>query len=265
MQPPAARPWRHLSPRGRDRPGAGRRLITLAGERGPVAAGAGCITLRFVNNSANTTLPIDLRVAELLCSRLCHDLISPIGAVTNGIELIEEEGGRIAADALDLAGRSARQASRLLQFYRIAFGLGGGVTASRLAEVRDLAEGFFSASRHRLDWPGDPEAALPGGLGKLILNIVLVAADCLPRGGRIGVATQGSEGWTAAAVTAEGDVRVSEELRAAMSEAADPAALTPRTVQAYFTALVAIRAGGELIMAEPDAQTLRLTVAVPQV
>ena len=58
---------------------------------------------------------------------------------------------------------------------------------------------------------------------------------------------------------------MSEELRAAMSEAADPAALTPRTVQAYFTALVAIRAGGELIMAEPDAQTLRLTVAVPQV
>ena len=217
-----------------------------------------------MTETPSTALPIDLRVAELLASRMCHDLISPIGAVTNGIELIEEEGGKIAADALDLAGRSARQASRLLQFYRIAFGLGGSFSGSRLAEVRDLAEGFLSGSRHKLDWPGSAEDPLPSGLGKLILNMVLVAADCLPRGGRIGVAMQGSEGWTAAAVTAEGDVRVSEELRSAISDAADPQALTPRTVQAYFTALIAIRAGGELITAEPDAQTLRLTVAVPQ-
>lgn len=240
-------------------------LGAAAHESGPVAAGAGCITLDIVTDSASTTLPIDLRVAELLCSRLCHDVISPIGAVTNGIELIEEEGGRIAADALDLAGRSARQASRLLQFYRIAFGLGGTLSGSRLTEVRDLAEGLLSGSRHRLDWPGDSADPLPGGLGKLILNMVLLAADCLPRGGRIGVATQGSEGWTAAAVTAEGEVRMSDELRSAMSEAADAAALTARTVQAYLTALIAIRAGGELIIAEPDAQTLRLTVAVPQV
>ncbi len=205
-----------------------------------------------------------MRVCELLSSRLCHDLISPIGAVTNGIELIEEEGGRLAADALDLAGRSARQASRLLQFYRIAFGLGGSFAGGRLAEVRDLAEGYLSGSRHRLDWPGDPEQPLPSGLGKLVLNMVLLAADCLPRGGRIGVATQGADGWIAAAVTAEGDVRLTEELRAAMSDAADPAALTPRTVQAYIAALLAIRSGGELILAEPDAQTLRLTVAVPE-
>ena len=66
------------------------------------------------------------------------------------------------------------------------------------------------------------------------------------------------------AVTAEGDVRLSAEVRAAMSDAADPAGLTPRTVQAYFTALVAIRSGGELILAEPDPQTLRLTVAIPE-
>jgi histidine phosphotransferase ChpT len=217
-----------------------------------------------VTDPTSTTVPIDLRVAELLCSRLCHDLISPIGAVTNGIELIEEEGGRIAADALDLAGRSARQASRLLQFYRIAFGVGGGFTGSRLIEIRELAEGFLSSSRNRLDWPGDPETPLPSGLGKLILNMVLVAADCLPRGGRIGVATQGSAEWSAAAVTAEGEVRMSDELRSAMSDTADVSALTARTAQAYFTALIAIRAGGELIISEPDSQTLRLTVAIPQ-
>ena len=216
-----------------------------------------------MNTSTSTAVTVDLRVCELLGSRLCHDLISPIGAVTNGIELIEEEGGQLAADALDLAGRSARQASRLLQFYRIAFGLGGSFSSSRLAEVRDLADGYLSGSRHRLDWPGDPEQPLPSGLGKLILNMVLLAVDSLPRGGRIGVATQASSGWTAAAVTAEGDVRLGEELRNCLSEGADPAALTPRTVQAFFTALVAIRAGGELIMAEPDPQTLRFTVAVP--
>ena len=238
--------------------------LAAAGEGASVAAGTVCGTLGLVSDSPNTTLSIDLRVAELLCSRLCHDLISPIGAVTNGIELIEEEGGRLAADALDLAGRSARQASRLLQFYRIAFGLGGAFTGVRLGEVRDLADGLLSGSRHRLDWPGDPEALLPGGLGKVVLNMVLLATDCLPRGGRIGVATQGAEGWTAAAVSAEGEVRVSDELRSAMRESAHAAALTARTVQAHFTALMAIRAGGELIVTEPDPQTLRLTVAVPQ-
>jgi histidine phosphotransferase ChpT len=218
-----------------------------------------------VTTSPTAPISIDLRVCELLCSRLCHDLISPIGAVTNGIELIEEEGGRLAADALELAGRSARQSTRLLQFYRIAFGLGGSFAASRLAEVRELAEGYLGAGRHRLDWPGDPDQPLSSGLGKLILNMVLLATDCLPRGGRIGVATQTSDGWTAAAVTADGDVRLSDELRSAISEETDPAGLTPRTVQAHFTALLAIRAGGELIAAAPDAQTLRLTVAVPEV
>ena len=207
---------------------------------------------------------IDLRVAELLSSRLCHDLISPIGAVTNGIELIEEEGGRLAADALELAGRSARQASRLLQFYRIAFGLGGAFSGTRLGEVRDLAEGYLAGGRHRLDWPGGADDPLPAGLGKLILNMVLLAVDCLPRGGRIGVASQQTDGWTAAAVTAEGELRFTEEQRAAMSESADIGQLTPRTVQAYFTALIAIRSGGELILAEPDPQLLRLTVAVPE-
>ncbi|MDF2764713.1 MAG: hypothetical protein K0S81_1707, partial [Rhodospirillales bacterium] len=171
-----------------------------------------------MNTSTSTAVTVDLRVCELLSSRLCHDLISPIGAVTNGIELIEEEGGRLAADALDLAGRSARQASRLLQFYRIAFGLGASFSGSRLAEVRDLAEGYLSGSRHRLDWPGHAEQPLPAGIGKLILNMVLLASDCLPRGGRIGVATQAAEGWTAAAVTAEGDVRLTDEVRASLSD-----------------------------------------------
>lgn len=217
-----------------------------------------------MTGAASSDLSVNLRVVELLCSRLCHDLISPIGAVTNGIELIEEEGGRLAADALNLAGRSARQASRLLQFYRIAFGLGGNFSGARMGELRDLVDGLLAGTRHRLDWPGEAETPLPSGLGKLILNMVLLGVDCLPRGGRVGVALQTTEGWTAVAVTAEGELRFSAEHRAALTEAIDAALLTPRTVQAHFTALVAIRAGGELIVAEPNPTTLRLTVAVPQ-
>jgi histidine phosphotransferase ChpT len=217
-----------------------------------------------VTGVPSTDVSVHLRIVELLCSRICHDLISPIGAVTNGIELIEEEGGRLAADALNLAGRSARQASRLLQLYRAAFGIGGSFSGTRTAEVRDLAEGVLAGSRHRLEWPGEPDDPLPSGLGKLILNMVLVGVDCLPRGGRIGVAIQRTEGWAAVAVTAEGELRLSAEQRAALTETADPALLTARTAQAHFTALIAIRSGGELIVAEPDPTTLRLTVAVPQ-
>jgi histidine phosphotransferase ChpT len=210
---------------------------------------------------------IDLRVAELLCSRLCHDLISPIGAVSNGIELLEEEGGRIAVDALELAGRSARQAARLLQFFRIAFGLGGSFAGGRSSEVRDLAHGLLAGGRHALDWreTGEAAATLPAGFGKLALNMVLLAMDSLPRGGTIAVAVDGQADRVSVVVTASGgELRFSEEHRQALGSETAPDALTPRTVQAYFTALLARRLGSELAVTPLGEEPVRFTVVAPQ-
>ncbi|MBE0532481.1 MAG: hypothetical protein IH626_16775, partial [Rhodospirillales bacterium] len=81
---------------------------------------------------------IDLRVAQLLCSRVCHDLIGPVGAVASGIELMGEDGS-MAEDAMALIVKSSAQASRRLAFFRTAFGLGGATGPRAVAEARDLA------------------------------------------------------------------------------------------------------------------------------
>ena len=94
---------------------------------------------------------VDLRVIELLASRLCHDLISPIGAVSNGLELLEDEDSGMADDALELSIKSVRRASNILQAVRVAVGAAGSQASVRLADVRSLASGVLEGGKIRLD------------------------------------------------------------------------------------------------------------------
>ena len=105
-------------------------------------------------------LTIDIRVAELLASRLCHDLVGPIGAVNNGIELMQDDSFGMADDALSLAAKSADQASNILQFFRLAYGMAGHRQGSDFGPVRDLVAGFLSHSKAELDWSS---GAIPEG------------------------------------------------------------------------------------------------------
>jgi histidine phosphotransferase ChpT len=208
---------------------------------------------------------IDLRVAELLASRLCHDLISPIGAVNNGLELLEEDAGRLAEDALDLAAKSGRHAGHLLQYFRLAFGQSGSGSSARPTEIRDLIAGVMVGTRHELEWPEAGQGpALPPGAGKIILNLAIVATDLLPRGGKVSIGTVPSPGWFAIAITASGpEVRISNDVTLALDDDADTAQLTPRTVQVYFVKRLARRMGGELVVPAPARDHVRLTVALP--
>ena len=101
-------------------------------------------------------LKIDIRVAELLASRLCHDLVGPVGAVNNGIELMQDETFGMADDALTLAAKSADQASNLLQFFRLAYGMAGHRQGADLGPIRELVSGYLSHSKAELDWAADP-------------------------------------------------------------------------------------------------------------
>ena len=83
---------------------------------------------------------IQLRVAELMCSRLCHDLISPISAINNGIELMNENDEGIIDSSIELLGTSAKQALDRLSFYRVAFGLAGGGAIISWNEIRNILE-----------------------------------------------------------------------------------------------------------------------------
>ncbi|MCJ2024531.1 histidine phosphotransferase ChpT [Methylobacterium sp. J-067] len=139
------------------------------------------------------TLTLDgLDLAALLCSRVCHDVISPVGAIVNGLEVLEDDQDESMREfALELIGKSARQASARLKFARIAFGAAGSAGASiDLADAESVAKGMFADEKTKLEWRA-PQALFPKNKVKLILNLVMVTTSAIPRGGLIDVTVTG--------------------------------------------------------------------------
>lgn len=128
----------------------------------------------------------ELEFAALLVSRVCHDLVSPLGAVVNGLEVLEEEhDAAMRKDALHLVGSSAENALTRLQFLRLAFGAAGSAgTEVDMDEVGKMITGWFSGSRITVRWE-HTGCIWPKAWGKLIMNAAMLATDCLPRGGRL--------------------------------------------------------------------------------
>jgi len=129
-----------------------------------------------------------LDLAALLCSRVCHDLISPVGAIINGLEVMEEDKDEeTRAFALDLIKRSAGQASAKLQFCRLAFGAAGSAGAQiELGDAEKAARGLFEDGKTAIVWTLSRELVAKNR-GKLLLNMLLVAGGAIPRGGTLNV------------------------------------------------------------------------------
>src|SRR5499433_465326 len=125
-----------------------------------------------------------LDLAALLCSRVCHDLISPVGAVVNGLEVLEEgKDEETRTFALDLIKKSAGQASARLQFCRLAFGAAGSAGAAiDLGDAQGVARGFLEDDKTKLEW-NLTRVLLPKNRVKLLLNLLLLAGQTIPRGG----------------------------------------------------------------------------------
>ena len=131
-----------------------------------------------------TAITLDaLDLSALLCSRVCHDVISPVGAIVNGLEVLEDESDASMREfALDLIRKSARQASARLQFARIAFGAAGSAGASiDLADAEKVSRGMFGDEKTQLTWSA-PQALYPKNKVKLLLNLVMIATGAIPRG-----------------------------------------------------------------------------------
>ncbi len=176
----------------------------------------------------------DLEFAALLVSRVCHDLVSPVGAVVNGLEVLADETDvAMRADALRLVAISAEQAVARLQFARLAYGAAGSAGAELdLAEVARIVEGLLKGGKIELQWQAHP-LNWPKDWAKLLMNTVLVAADCLPRGGTVKVET--SPASPSFSVVATGSVaRLSSEAeRALLGEPGG--GLDGRSIQPYLT------------------------------
>src|ERR1700738_3056632 len=137
-----------------------------------------------------TAVALDaLDLAALLCSRVCHELLSPTGAIVNGLEVLDEkESDQQTKDfALDLIKKSAKAASARLQFCRLAFGAAGlGWGAHEFRDAHDMARGFIEDDKTKLVWQLPP-ALLPKNRVKLLLNMLIIAGQSMPPGGTLGV------------------------------------------------------------------------------
>lgn len=203
---------------------------------------------------------IELRVVELLCSRLCHDLISPVMAVNNGIELLADDEGDMSADIRDLLTLSAGTAAARLQYYRIAYGLGGQNAAPvGLPEAGRLTLGLLGDEKIQLEWPDDMAAGteLSREAVKILMNLVLIGIESLPRGGILNVALSGP----GMVVTASGvGAALREESAVAMSENVDIQAMTARSVQGYFLNYLIGLQGGQTQIDAAETDLVRITV-----
>ena len=178
----------------------------------------------------------DLEFAAMLVSRVCHDLVSPVGAVVNGLEVLEDErDASMRADALKLVTSSAEQAAARLQFARVAFGAAGSAGAELdLTEVGRTMKGLVHGGKTELEWKA---ASLnwPKDWAKLLMNATLLALDSLPRGGKVVVETSKDPAAPGFTVRAAGtNARILEEVeKAALGEPVMP--LDGRSIQAYLT------------------------------
>lgn len=135
-------------------------------------------------------------LAALLCSRVCHDVISPVGAIANGLELLDEDGDpETSAIAMDLIKSSAKNASAKLQFARIAFGAAGSAGADiDTGDAENVTRGYFDTEKKlTVEWTGE-RALLPKNKVKLLLNLVLIAMGAIPRGGQVKVSLMDPHG-----------------------------------------------------------------------
>jgi histidine phosphotransferase ChpT len=202
-------------------------------------------------------MEIDLQILELVCSRLCHDLISPIGAVGNGLELMAEEGDQaLLADAQRLVEDSSHRASALLQLYRSAYGNAGNQLSFGVNEAVRLAKDAFEVNRLTLTATVTGGVEWPAGYGKLALNAILTVAEWLPRGGALSLAVENGAGFQ---VSAEGQgagfAKDAERLiqldRAGIEVSA-------HNIQPYLTGIIAARQGYRLTAAQPAAGSAML-------
>jgi len=132
--------------------------------------------------------PSDLELAALISSKICHDVISPVGAIYNGLEILgEDDDPKSRAYAMDVIRNVTVQASARLQFARFAFGAAGSAGAEiDLQTARDISEGFVGGGKHQLSWQA-PVGMLPKNQVKLLLNLIALSINALPRGGSIAV------------------------------------------------------------------------------
>lgn len=202
----------------------------------------------------------DLDLAALVSSRICHDVINPVAAISNGLEMLDEEPDSEMRDAaMDLIRKSAHQASAKLQFARLAFGAAGSASSEiDLRDAEKVAVGFVHCTgKHEVLWRA-PLVTLPKNKVKLLLNLVALGAVALPRGGTVTVDIEGTEPDTTFTILAKGKAaRLNDQVLALLTGGED-VEVDAHTVQPYYARRVAAASGMTVsVEAQDDEVTFK--------
>ncbi len=203
--------------------------------------------------------PDALELAALLCSRVCHDLISPVGAIVNGLEVLDDNPKPEDKEfALDLIRKSAKTASARLQFCRLAFGAAGSAGAQiDLGDAQAMARGHIEDGKTTIGW-NLPRLLLPKNRVKLLLNMLVIAQQTIPRGGVLTVDPLGEGETMSFRVTASGlNARLPQNIADVLSSP-ELAATDAHSVQPYYTRLLAQACGLSVsLAAEGEAMVVK--------
>ncbi len=206
-------------------------------------------------------MQIDIRVLEMLSSKLCHDLVSPISAINNGVELIQDIGGSVVDEAMKLIGDSAGHASRRLRLFRMAYGRAGSEEILNTKDVRQIAEQYMAGGKITLNWPAEqPGEVLAGKRGflKLMLNLVVMAEETLAYGGTVTLSAASGSPEGCKIEIAGRNTQLTPPIAAAFEGTTPVEDLTPRSVQSYITGRFAAHFGLSLKHHQPAADRLEL-------
>lgn len=200
--------------------------------------------------------PDALELAALLCSRVCHDLISPVGAIVNGLEVLDDSNKPDDREfALDLIRKSAKTASARLQFCRLAFGAAGSAGAQiDLGDAQNMARGHLEDDKTKIVW-NLPRLLLPKNRVKLLLNMLIVAQQTIPRGGTLTIDPVGEGESLSFRIIAAGlNARMQQNIADLLS-ANHAGPIDSHAVQPYYTRLLAQACGLSVSLA-PDGDTM---------
>ncbi len=204
--------------------------------------------------------------ASLLCSRLCHDLLSPVGALNNGIELLtDEHDPEMRARCLDLLGESARASANKLKFFRLAFGAAGGFADEvDTREARVAIEGLFGGDgRIQLGWMVDEPVMSKAAL-KVLLNLVLIAGDALVRGGSLDIGAEKHGEGLDIVVRAEGSrIVLDPELKKVLIGEMSEDEVAPRAAAAWLAHSLVEEGGGTIQVADTEEGILIVGASLP--
>ena len=211
--------------------------------------------------SSPAPVPDTLELAALLCSRVCHDLISPVGAIVNGLEVLDDDPKPEDREfALDLIRKSAKTASARLQFCRLAFGAAGSSGAQiDLGDAQTMARGHLEDSKTTIAW-NLPRLLLPKNKVKLLLNMLVIAQQTIPRGGVLTVDAVGEGDAMGFRVAASGlNARMPQNIADLLSSG-HASAIDAHAVQPYYTRLLALACGLKVVLA-PDGEAVVVTAS----